>query len=55
MIIAVAICILVIFVSALTTSKAYTTVKHTVDPLDNNPHLKHMEDAEEGSEKKTTK
>jgi uncharacterized protein YoxC len=52
MIIAVAICILVIFVSALTTSKAYTTVKHTVDPLEDNPHLKHMEDTTEDSEEK---
>jgi uncharacterized protein YoxC len=52
MIIAVAICILVIFVSALTTSKAYTTVKHTVDPLENNPHLKHMEDTTDDSEEK---
>ncbi|XXM71941.1 YtzI protein [Lysinibacillus sphaericus] len=52
MIIAVAICILVIFVSALTTSKAYTTVKHTVDPLENNPHLKHMEDTKDDSGEK---
>jgi uncharacterized protein YoxC len=53
MIIAVVICILVIFVSALTTSKAYTTVKHTVDPIENNPHLKQMEEKEEDSEEKT--
>lgn len=43
LIISIAICILVIFISALTTSKAYTSVKHTVDPIENNPHLKHME------------
>ncbi|MGR3765456.1 YtzI protein [Rossellomorea sp. NS-SX7] len=49
MIIAVVICILVIFVSALTTSKAYTTVKHTVDPIENNPHLKHMDEKEDDS------
>jgi uncharacterized protein YoxC len=55
MIIAVVICILVIFVSALTTSKAYTTVKHTVDPIENNPHLKQMEEKEEDSEEKTKK
>jgi uncharacterized protein YoxC len=53
MIIAIVICILVIFVSALTTSKAYTTVKHTVDPIENNPHLKHMEEKEDDSEEKT--
>ncbi|NQD67985.1 YtzI protein [Bacillus haikouensis] len=53
MIIAVVICILVIFVSALTTSKAYTTVKHTVDPLDNNPHLKHMEENKQDSDEET--
>jgi uncharacterized protein YoxC len=53
MIIAVVICILVIFVSALTTSKAYTTVKHTVDPIENNPHLKQMEEKEEDSDEKT--
>jgi uncharacterized protein YoxC len=52
MIIAVAICILVIFVSALTTSKAYTTVKHTVDPIENNPHLKQMEEKEDDSDEK---
>jgi uncharacterized protein YoxC len=53
MIIAVVICILVIFVSALTTSKAYTTVKHTVDPIENNPHLKQMEEKVDDSEEKT--
>ncbi|MEL3973930.1 YtzI protein [Rossellomorea oryzaecorticis] len=52
MIIAVSVCILVIFVSALTTSKAYTTVKHTVDPIENNPHLKHMEEKKADSELK---
>ncbi|MCA0150900.1 MULTISPECIES: YtzI protein [Rossellomorea] len=50
LIIAVVICILVIFVSALTTSKAYTTVKHTVDPLENNPHLEQMKQDEEKKE-----
>ncbi len=49
LIIAVVICILIIFVSALTTSKAYTTVKHTVDPLENNPHLEKMKDEEENN------
>ncbi|MCA1056802.1 YtzI protein [Rossellomorea aquimaris] len=49
LIIAVVICILVIFVSALTTSKAYTTVKHTIDPLEDNPHLKHMDEQKEDS------
>ncbi|MCA1057337.1 YtzI protein [Rossellomorea aquimaris] len=51
LIIAVVICILVIFVSALTTSKAYTTVKHTVDPLENNPHLEKMKQDEEKQNK----
>ena len=46
LIIAVAICILVIFVSALTTSKAYTSVTHTVDPIENNPHLEKMNQEE---------
>ncbi|WP_231893412.1 YtzI protein [Rossellomorea aquimaris] len=50
LIIAVAICILVIFVSALTTSKAYTSVKHTVDPIENNPHLEKMEQEEDNKE-----
>ncbi|TMU86008.1 YtzI protein [Bacillus sp. BHET2] len=49
LIIAVVICILIIFVSALTTSKAYTTVKHTVDPLENNPHLENMKDEEDNN------
>jgi uncharacterized protein YoxC len=53
MIIAVAICILVIFVSALTTSKAYTTVKHTVDPLENNPHLQNMGENKQNSDEET--
>lgn len=47
LIIAVVICILVIFVSALTTSKAYTSVKHTVDPIENNPHLEKMKKEED--------
>lgn len=47
LIIAVVICILVIFVSALTTSKAYTSVKHTVDPIENNPHLEKMKNEED--------
>jgi FtsZ-interacting cell division protein ZipA len=51
LIIAVVICILVIFVSALTTSKAYTSVKHTVDPLENNPHLEKMKQDDEKENK----
>ncbi|MFC7787053.1 MULTISPECIES: YtzI protein [unclassified Rossellomorea] len=51
LIIAVAICILVIFVSALTTSKAYTAVKHTVDPLEDNPHLEKMKQEDEKQDK----
>jgi hypothetical protein len=39
MILAVIICIVTIAVSVLTTSKAYTSVKHTIDPIENNPHL----------------
>lgn len=51
LIIAVAICILVIFVSALTTSKAYTAVKHTVDPIEDNPHLEKMKPKDENQDK----
>ncbi|MGM0752751.1 MAG: YtzI protein [Bacillota bacterium] len=51
LIIAVAICILVIFVSALTTSKAYTAVKHTVDPIEDNPHLEKMKPEDENQDK----
>ncbi len=50
MIVAVVICIAVIFLSAFTTSKAYTAVKHTVDPIENNPHLEKMKEEEKKNE-----
>jgi hypothetical protein len=47
MILAVIICIVTIAVSVLTTSKAYTSVKHTVDPIENNPHLENKKTEED--------
>ncbi|MBO8178675.1 YtzI protein [Aeribacillus pallidus] len=41
LVISIIIIFLVILLSALTTSKAYQ-YKHTVDPIDNNPHLENM-------------
>ncbi|KAF0817467.1 MULTISPECIES: YtzI protein [unclassified Cytobacillus] len=38
LIVGVLIVLVVLFLSVITTSKAYT-FKHTVDPLENNPHL----------------
>ncbi|MFD2681682.1 YtzI protein [Bacillus seohaeanensis] len=47
MILAVIICIVTIAVSVLTTSKAYTSVKHTIDPIENNPHLENKKTEED--------
>ncbi|WP_423799368.1 YtzI protein [Neobacillus sp. SAB-20_R2A] len=38
MIVSIIIVFVVLFLAVITTSKAYT-YKHTVDPLENNPHL----------------
>jgi hydrogenase-4 membrane subunit HyfE len=42
LIISIIIVLAVLLLSVVTTSKAYT-YKHTVDPIDNNPHLKNQE------------
>jgi uncharacterized membrane protein len=46
LVISVILIIIVILVSVLTTSKAYD-YKHTVDPIDDNPHLKNTENDED--------
>ena len=48
LVISIIIIFIVILVSVLTTSKAYT-YKHTVDPLENNPHLDSTEEKDENS------
>jgi flagellar basal body-associated protein FliL len=42
LIISIIIVLVVLLLSVVTTSKAYT-YKHTVDPIENNPHLKNQE------------
>lgn len=42
LIISIIIVLVVLLLSVVTTSKAYT-YKHTVDPIENNPHLKNEE------------
>jgi heme/copper-type cytochrome/quinol oxidase subunit 2 len=42
LVISIIIVLVVLLLSVITTSKAYT-YKHTVDPIDNNPHLKKQE------------
>ena len=50
MIIAIIIVLIVLLLSVLTTSKAYK-YKHTVDPIEDNPHFKTDGDPENSSEK----
>jgi uncharacterized protein YoxC len=50
--ISVIIIAIVIFLSVITTSKAYT-FKHTVDTIDENPHT-HQSESEQANDKKTS-
>lgn len=43
LVICIIICIAVIVLSAVVTSKAYS-IKHSVDPLEENPHLERKND-----------
>jgi uncharacterized protein YpmB len=45
----IVIVIIVLLLSVLTTSKAYS-YKHTVDPLENNPHLNQKDEQEKPEE-----
>ncbi|MED1206068.1 YtzI protein [Heyndrickxia acidicola] len=49
-IVGVLIVLLVVVLSWVTTSKAYA-YKHTIDPIENNPHLKKLEESEQDSRK----
>lgn len=44
-VVCIVIVIIVLLLSVITTSKAYS-FKHTVDPLENNPHLNNEDDPE---------
>jgi cell division protein FtsL len=44
LIVSIVIVIIVLLLAVVTTSKAYT-VKHKVDPIENNPHLKRDENS----------
>ena len=46
MIVGVLIVLLVVVLSWVTTSKAYA-FKHTIDPIENNPHLKNLDESGE--------
>jgi flagellar basal body-associated protein FliL len=48
LIISIIIVFVVLILSVLTTNKAYS-YKHSVDPLENNPHLKDAKNQEEDS------
>jgi hypothetical protein len=50
MIVGVLIVLLVVVLSWVTTSKAYA-FKHTIDPIENNPHLKKLNEPEEDNRK----
>jgi hypothetical protein len=51
LVISIILIVIIIVVSVLTTSKAYD-YKHTVDPLENNPHLDNDNDQNKSEDKK---
>ncbi|EDL64984.1 YtzI protein [Bacillus sp. SG-1] len=52
LVISIILIFVIILVSVLTTSKAYD-YKHTVDPIENNPHIDNDEDEKEDETKQT--
>ncbi|MGF2617539.1 YtzI protein [Rossellomorea vietnamensis] len=50
LVISIILIVIIILVSVLTTSKAYD-YKHTVDPIENNPHLDVDEDQNKSEDK----
>lgn len=52
LVISIILIFVIILVSVLTTSKAYD-YKHTVDPIENNPHIDNDEDKKEDETKHT--
>ena len=52
LVISIILIFVIILVSVLTTSKAYD-YKHTVDPIENNPHIDNDEDKKEDETKQT--
>jgi hypothetical protein len=50
MVVGILIVLVVVVLSWVTTSKAYA-YKHTIDPIENNPHLKKLEESDEDNRK----
>ncbi|MGD6968803.1 YtzI protein [Rossellomorea vietnamensis] len=52
LVISIILIVIIILVSVLTTSKAYD-YKHTVDPIENNPHLDNDDDPHKSEDKQS--